>query len=530
MIKTNKLSLTIALLGAVAMLFSNCKKDDDNHADNTFTDPRDGNVYKMATIGNQIWMAENLRFSGNIPQVSGNTAWAAIIDTKQPAWCFHDNNPANDAKYGKLYNWYAVNAGNLCPPDWHLPTDAEWSRLIQYLGGSDNAGGKMKTITGWDSPNVDATNESGFSGLPGSSRDADGTFFDLTGGSGNWWSSTEYIADYAWYYKLIHSHGSVFRSDYFKVSGYSVRCLKQEIPFLTTSGVTEITKTTAISGGNITNDGVGSVTARGICWSINENPTISDSKTMDGAGTGAFTSSISSLDANKTYYVRAYATNSAGTGYGDQRSFTTYKEDAITDIDGNYYNVVTIGNQQWLAENLRTSRFNEGIGIPTEYNYDDWESLTTGAYYVHPHNGIDGLDSEAEVLQAYGILYNWYAVETGKLCPTGWHVPTYAEWMALTNYAGGVAVAGGKLKSIRTTPDAHPRWQGPDTGATDEYGFSALPGGSPFGVVGIDGDWWTATDDVSGTPWYWRISRSYAEVWIFKTNKNKGSSVRCIKD
>jgi len=315
-------------------------------------------------------------------------------------------------------------------------------------------------------------------------------------------------------------------------------CKKDEdknVPVLTTTEVTETTQTTAKSGGNITDDGGATVTARGVCWSTSQNPTISDSKTEDGTGAGSFTSSISGLTPNTTYYVRAYATNSQGTGYGSQVSFETAGTtiiygDGVTDIDGNEYVSVIIGEQEWMAENLRSVKYNDGAVIPTGYDYDDWESLTTGAYYIHPHNDIDGLDSDADVLQAYGLLYNWYAVETDKLCPTGWHVPTYAEWSALTDYAGGEAIAGGRLKSTRAIPDAHPRWHSPNAGATDEYGFSALPGGAPFGVVGVNGDWWTATDDGYGNPWYWRINWGYVEVWIFQMNKYKGSSVRCIKD
>lgn len=128
----------------------------------TVTDA-DGNVYNVVGIGTQCWMAENLRFSGSIPQVTGNANWESFSgDERQPAWCYYDDNSAYNAIYGKLYNWYAVNSGNLCPSGWHIPTDADWQVLTNYLGGFSVAGGKMKSTSGWNAPNTDATNSSGF--------------------------------------------------------------------------------------------------------------------------------------------------------------------------------------------------------------------------------------------------------------------------------------------------------------------------------------------------------------------------------
>lgn len=284
-------------------------------------------------------------------------------------------------------------------------------------------------------------------------------------------------------------YGSVMS---FKTHGISM-------PVLTTMAVTDITQTTAISGGEITSDGGATVTARGVCWSTSQNPTISDSKTEDGTGAGSFTSSISGLVPNTGYYVRAYATNSAGTGYGSAMSFTTLEEaTGAVDADGNVYSTVVIGNQEWFAVNLKTTKYNNGTPIPNVTSNSDWGNLTTGAYAWYENN-------EATYKNAYGALYNWYAVNTGNLCPTGWRVPTDAEWTTLANYVGGESVAGGKLKSTRTAPDAHPRWESPNTGATDEYGFSALPGGyrsgsGGFSSIGGNGNWWSSTETRPITP------------------------------
>ncbi len=196
---------------------------------NTITDPRDGNVYKIVKIGNQTWFAENLRYAGNIPQVASNQAWAAIYNngnpTGKPAWAYYNNNATFDAVYGKLYNWYAVNTGTLCPEGWHIPTDAEWTTLTNYLGGVGVAGGKMKSVTGWNSPNIAATNESGFTGLPGGFRLVGGVFNSL-GSLGNWWSSSPPDPGTAWFRLLGSSNGSIARLDYIRAYGFSCRCLR----------------------------------------------------------------------------------------------------------------------------------------------------------------------------------------------------------------------------------------------------------------------------------------------------------------
>ncbi|MFN5380849.1 MAG: FISUMP domain-containing protein, partial [Bacteroidota bacterium] len=190
----------------------------------------DGNVYNVVQIGNQCWTKENLRTTrynngSVIPNVTSDDAW---INLSSPAWCNYNNSPANDAVYGKLYNWYTVAAGNLCPTGWHVPTDAEWTVLTNFLGGTSVAGGKMKSTTGWNAPNTAATNESGFSVLPGGNRiDDDGSFY-VVGTAGLWWSSTESSTTSAWYRNLVYSNGSATRGSDSKPRGFSVRCLRDQ--------------------------------------------------------------------------------------------------------------------------------------------------------------------------------------------------------------------------------------------------------------------------------------------------------------
>jgi uncharacterized protein (TIGR02145 family) len=297
---------------------------------------------------------------------------------------------------------------------------------------------------------------------------------------------------------------------------------------LTTSAISEFTTSTATSGGEITLDG-GAVTARGVCWSIDPNPTIANNKTVDGNGTGTFTSSITGLVSGMTYYLRAYATNSAGTAYGGQLSFLFQSQglvpETITDIDGNVYHAVNIGTQTWMVENLKTTRYRNGDPIPNVTDATSWTSLTTGSYCWYSN---DAVTYKAD----YGALYNWYAVvDSRNIAPAGWHVPTDAEWTALTDYLGGTSVAGGKLKETGTT-----HWSILNTDATNTSGFTAISGGGRnnsdgafFNVGYICGCWSSTAYDASNA-WICGLNFNNASVFRFSSNKQNGFSVRCLRD
>ncbi|MBM3455250.1 MAG: hypothetical protein FJX80_08895 [Bacteroidetes bacterium] len=168
--------------------------------------------YKSVKIGTQTWMAENLnvatfRNGDSIPQAKTNEEWEKAGENQQPAWCYYNNDPANGEKYGKLYNWYAVNdKRGLAPVGFHIPSDAEWTKLTDFLGGEGVAGTKMKNTSGW-AQNGNGTNESGFSGLPGGGRGANGAF-GVVGLGGGWWSSTENGVGSAWDRYLYYNDGS----------------------------------------------------------------------------------------------------------------------------------------------------------------------------------------------------------------------------------------------------------------------------------------------------------------------------------
>ena len=226
--------------------------------------PTSSGPYKTVTIGAQVWMAANLNVStfrnGDlIPQATSDAEWKAADENKQPAWCYYDNDAKNGAKYGKLYNWYAVNdPRGLAPAGYHVPTDAEWTTLDNFLG--DDAGKKMKSTSGWESWSEDlvctncknwngeyrkktachvckdtrvhgtkahsgnGTNSSGFSGLPGGCRYGFGAF-GSQGLSGCWWSASETFTGFA-YRGLDHYKGALYRSNLDKDLGFSVRCLR----------------------------------------------------------------------------------------------------------------------------------------------------------------------------------------------------------------------------------------------------------------------------------------------------------------
>jgi len=323
--------------------------------------------------------------------------------------------------------------------------------------------------------------------------------------------------------------------------------INDNLPVLTTTEVTNIKQTTATSGGNITDDGGATITARGVIWSTSANLTINDNEgiTVDGAGAGSFTSNITGLEPETQYYVRAYATNSNGTGYGNALAFTTF-EGTVTDIDNNLYQTVIIGNQEWMAENLRVTRYNNGDNISTGLSDAEWGSTTSGAYAIY--------NNDDDMLQAYGKLYNWYAVDDARgLCPEGWSVPSDADWTALVNYvvSGGFPNsnvtngAGNALKSCRQVghPDGgdcdtseHPRWDSDGTySGFDEFGFSALPGGSrftngSFASLGTHGDWWSSTGYSSTYAWNRSMSHGNGNVYRLIYNKSYGFSLRCFRD
>jgi uncharacterized protein (TIGR02145 family) len=229
-------SLNIYLVIAALIMLSGCKKKDDedtgNNSNSSFTvTDIDGNLYQTVTIGSQIWMKENLktttyRDGTPIPLVTDATDWYHL---NSGAYCDYDNTTSNSGIYGRLYNWYAVHSGNLCPVGWHVPTEADWVTLESFLTDLNLGGGKLKE-TGtahWQTPNEGATNETGFTALPGGYRSSTGSYYSITY-NGYWWSATESTNDtsYATYRYLDFALSAINANEDYKVDGLSVRCIK----------------------------------------------------------------------------------------------------------------------------------------------------------------------------------------------------------------------------------------------------------------------------------------------------------------
>jgi uncharacterized protein (TIGR02145 family) len=240
---------------------------------------------------------------------------------------------------------------------------------------------------------------------------------------------------------------------------------------------------------------------------------------ISGSTPETITSDISGLKSGLTYHYRIKAVNEKGTTLGEDMQFTT----PIVDLDGNAYNAVTIGSQTWMVENLKTTKFNDGTTIPNITNSTEWKVLTTSAFSWYNND-----PTTYKII--YGGLYNWYAVNTNKLCPAGWHVPSDTEWTTLTTFLGGEAVAGGKLKETGLL-----HWWDPNFGATNESGFTALPVGSrtiygDFNENGKYANFWSSTINSSTQSLYRSIYYASQGVLKLNTYYKEGYSIRCIRD
>jgi uncharacterized protein (TIGR02145 family) len=240
----------------------------------------------------------------------------------------------------------------------------------------------------------------------------------------------------------------------------------------------------------------------------------------------------------------------------------------VTDIDGNIYNTVKIGDQWWMAENLKVTKYNDGTPLQTELSNIDWMQTTNGAYTVYPHENVEGINSNDEMIDAYGILYNWNAIADGRgLCPTGWSVPNEYDWDLVigiadynAGYTSGSGMGGYLLQSCRQinspfgeecSTDQHPRWNFLDNpygtdyyySGTNSYCFSLLPSGAlwaygsyEFQVLGSAGFWWSTSEtNINGWDAAWAYDLQGTEEYGYRMSKAdwpkvNGLAVRCVKD
>ncbi|MBO7628846.1 MAG: hypothetical protein J6S87_02730, partial [Bacteroidales bacterium] len=412
----------------------------------------EGNVYSTVIIGSQCWMRNNLRTTH---YADGRSIPAGIQESQiDENWSlsysplYYAPNAFLPFEYGYLYNWYASKVA--CPTGWHLPNDTDWMQLTNFVSNQyaytcgDNSSYIAKALAStksWISHSNECAvgndralnNASGFSALPSGYIDNVGDYGGLYNSAVFWTSSEE--DGIAYNYGLDYNMPDLWGPNqlFNKRNGYSVRCLRNaDLSTVTTDEVHGVTQNTAVCGGELIDDGGATVTACGVCWSTSPNPTIDDAHTSDYLFTNGeaienptnpgtydtiqrtlFNSYITNLMVGTTYYLRAYATNSAGTAYGEEVSFTTIAASpcpgvpTVTDVDGNVYNTVKIGNQCWMRENLKVTKTAAGVPIPKGSDYT--LSYNTPYYYtdtVHHRNGEEVVFDHVD-----GYYYNWTAAK-----------------------------------------------------------------------------------------------------------------------
>ena len=498
------------------------------------------NTCEEIQIGSQIWMCKNLdvdhyRNGDSIPEVRDTAVWSKLTTG---AWCYFNNDPAMGKIYGKLYNWYAVDdRRGLAPDGWHVPSDSDWKELEMYLGMSKseadntyfrgtNEGGKLKSTgtidTGnglWLTPNFEATNCSGFTGLPGGMYYLESKTYNFYNLNiyGYWWSSTEYSLSTAFIRSLAWDRSGIGRyNDKSKGTGLSVRCLKgggtQHAPMIDSISPAKalIADTVVLYGyyflnqkdtNKVTFAGAGADAVEYISWSNSQIKL----KVPSGAKIGKVFVTVNGVRGNDVDFTVITPCSSR----------STYSSDSI-------------GTQVWMGENLDVCTYKNGDPIPEVTDPAEWFKITTGAWCYY--------NNDPDLGKIYGKLYNWYAVNDPRgLAPDEWHIPTDSEWAVFTANLGGF-FSGGKLKSTGTIEDSSGLWKSPNIGATNETGFSALPGGNrsyngTFSSIGTKAYWWTSTKFYMGNN-AWSIFLSNNENSINSRDyfANGGFSVRCLKD
>ena len=302
-------------------------------------------------------------------------------------------------------------------------------------------------------------------------------------------------------------------------------------PSVTTGQVTGVTDNSAICSGTVTYNGGAPNTEKGICWSPLPDPDLDDSHVSVTTGSETYSGTMTDLSSGTRYYARAYVKNEGGTAYGEQVEFVT----KVADIEGNLYGAVYIGDQVWMSENLRTTKFNDNTPIPNITDNTEWSNLNGPAYCWY--------NNDISYKPTFGALYSWFTIESGALCPSGWHVPSDAEFNALEMFLGmnpdSVNVWGWRGTDQGRQLKSTTSWDDGGNG-TNTSGFSGLAGGYRIGLsgnfyaVGILTYWWTATDDsVNDKPevaWYRRLDGEYNDIYKATTYKRGGKYIRCVKN
>lgn len=528
----------------------------------------DGNEYQTVFIGELEWMAENLRVSRyrdgtDIPSGFSETEWTDL-SSGASAFFPPDMIPGLDTDeevkeaYGKLYNWWAVeDSRGLCPAGWRVPTHQEWDDLKWHLVNnyddimSSNVGNALKDCRQLDSPiggDCDTnehprwnfhpghfgTDKYNFSALPGGGRSHLTGAFSFIGTHAHFWTLTE-VGDNAYLHQINYNSGAIFNNTVDKRLGLSMRCVRDTLEI--SHDLTLIVNPE--EGGQVTGDGT---------YFFGEEVSVvaTANEDYEFESWSNQADEVVSTDSEYTFYMPNNDLILTA-----NFTFVDSDPDGVTDIDGNEYPVVEIDGQWWMAANLRTTRYQDGSDIITGLSDSDWTDTTDGAYALYPHDGLPGIGSDEEMADAYGKLYNWYAIDDSRgLCPEGWRLPSNDEWTTFANYLTdnydySPSNVGNALKDCRQvnsplggdcdTSD-HPRWnQHFSHHGSDAFSFSVLPTGvraatnGAYTGVGAFGALWTSTPE-GDNAWMRSFNHNGGTIVSNNMDKNFGMGVRCILD
>lgn len=528
----------------------------------------ENNTYETLAVGSQCWLKSNLRgrrynnndtiadllwrYQQNIPGIGTTTTY--------------NNDTANLSVYGRLYSYLAASdPRGICPTGWHLPSQAEWNTLAQFAGDTLHGGLKLKAAVNW-SGSTGGVNALGMGILPSGIGYNDNVFAFLGTQAHFWACDSQFTDALGGNYRQIGFNRTPNQtsSTRLELHALSVRCIKDALiasvnavlPYVITAPISGIGQNSAIGGGRILSDGGAPIVSKGLCWNTSRNPNLTHPQATAGAGIASFSVTLSALIPGTWYYVRAFATNAAGTAYGPERMFhtllasTTFNcgTDSIQDRSGFTYATVSLGTQCWTSSHHRALVFSNGDSIPWVTDSIQWKNLTSGAWSTY--------QNDLQYEQVYGKLYNWYAItDPRKLCPLGWHVPSNTEITAMINHTVGrgypnsssnVNGAGSALKSCRQVSSPlggncntsiHPRWNSHSTHrGTDALGLSIMPAGARSGDDGqftslsgyclLLSSTLSTTNLVQGQ--YFR--NSTGNIAPATGTKPWGGSVRCVRD
>jgi len=498
----------------------------------------DGNIYKTVKIGNQWWMAENLKvkhYRNGDPIVDGTgNSWST--NWHEGTYGYPNRDENNFDVYGLLYNWRSADdSRNIAPMGWKVASDTDWLILLNYLGGTVSAGSSMKESGSehWYGNDIETTNGSGFTALPAGRLD----FAGVPGGIneyGLFWSSTELGFYDAGHLGLTRSSGTI-KGSQSKSYGFSIRCLKSSGP-LNTAPYAYFDLLP--SNGSTQTEFVFDASA----CSDAEDPSDSLKVRWDWNGDGIWDTIYSKNKIVKKQYFKSGTFNvilqvkdKGEEIHSVSKSVTVssspVETGTVTDIDGNVYKTVKIGQQWWMAENLKGKHYRNGDPIPN--GTGSLSNRTSGAF-CYPGNDENNISE-------YGLLYNWYAVnDINNVSPENWRIPTDVDWKKLEMYLG-ISQSELNQENYRGTKEGgylketgFEHWNSPNVGATNESNFFALPAGGNgddfFSGLNENTAFWTSTENSTGRAWVRVLHTDEAGITRASFEKDNCYSIRCIRD